>query len=419
MPNWPGRCCSLASLKRSRTTMAKIVADEVDLNGWDTVFAVTLDEINAAIRSRGSSPPKLNLPAWGADKFAVTADFGDWHLSPGGDGAEICVSLPMTNLVAKYQLPGKGGQPGETGEVTCDACTLTILIRLDLSPLDDSEATGPDGKPLAPPANGTKRHGLKPRTASTNPQDPVAALHGFALTKPLSDPQAKDTLATALLAWCNDNLNQFRHIFAVLDLETKVATGDFAFCKPHTSSYAYVDMPGQKTGYLGVLSMTSSDSVPSVQQTPAQAIPDGCGAAFLISRRRFLLDMVMPAVNRVWPIRTDQLELSSDAKTLRLKDGIEIHLPKAKDSNGTHRQPILKQFHVEIDESTFTLYAYTEAEVSAGIYATNSSTYYYEAYVGKNAKGEPALLYRQTKTPDKHESHRLDTWVEDVKTFMP
>ena len=72
--------------------MADASTDE--LYGWDTVFAVPIDQINTAIAARKSSPPGFESTD-DADSMHASAQFGDWQVTPGGSGPILQLAIPF------------------------------------------------------------------------------------------------------------------------------------------------------------------------------------------------------------------------------------------------------------------------------------------------------------------------------------
>lgn len=390
---------------------ANLPTEEASTLDWDTVFALNYDELNAAIKKSGNTPKQLNCPPSGMFKFAVTATFGDWKVIPGGDGDAVHFLLPMTGMTAHYVFKG---QPGT---VTCDEMTMTVAVKLALLP-HTGPAKDADGNSLPPPAKGTKRHALKLRTAGTTPQDPIASIVNVDYVKPLSEPDASTPIRTCLDTWALTQIQVFEHIFAFVDLNTQIDHGDFAFTKPHTTSYAVCDTIDKSSGFLAVLSMTSPDKAPDIQQASSYAIPDGAGAAFLIRRKRFLLDMVQPGLLHMWPnLKASMLEMSKDARSLRMKDDMSIMLPHVS-HNGSDYTPELLSFDCQVKGNELIVTTSTQVEVSSGIYGTCYSQTYYELEIGKNRKGKQIINYKQSRKPSIQKGHWSKPGVEILKTIL-
>jgi hypothetical protein len=326
----------------------------------------------------------------------------------------VNIKLPMANLQGDYVLNGK------PGKVTCAAAEMVMAITLDLK-VHDGQATYADGTPLPPPEEGTKRHKFVPKTQSTNPREPVAALSHVNFLKPLSDPEAHDILVTAVLDWCNKNMAEFAHVFAILDLYQSLPSGDFAFCKPMTASYAYVDQPGQHTGYFAVLAMTTDRPDPNAQEIDAAAVPDGCDAAFLLGERRFMLDMLAPALTKQWPnLTADLLQLSADGVSLTMQSGHRIELPDRKDKkSGDTYTPVLIAFEAELKEDEIRVDLHTEVEVSPGIYATCASSNWFKLSLDKNpVTGGSVLKFTEPRQGTKEQGKRVEPWVSTLDKVM-
>lgn len=382
--------------------------------GWDTVFAVPIDRINKAIVKRKVSPKKLDYKIQAASKFHMQADFGDWQIIPKGDGSIIRMSLPMKNMKGGYTVSGKDYT------FTCDECVGIIEIKLNFLPHDHSiPIIGGDGKALPDPPKGTKRHKLVARTKSDDPADPVASFVVLDFIKPLSLPGAKTSIEAAFEAWCNENLEQFSHIFTIVDLNDKIASGKWAFCKPHITNYAYVDKGTPETSILGVLCMTSNDPVPQVQEVTNFAIPENCQASFLINAKRFLKDMIKPSLSGIWSnLKPSDLEVASNNKMIQLKSGRKISLPQITTKDGDKYTPVMSMFSLEIMGDELKVDMHTDVEVSSGIHATCTSTNWFRIKLGKNKKGKQTLVYEDARKPVKTTGHYHDEGIVILKDIL-
>lgn len=397
---------------QGRLAAAPAGGTETPTFGFDTVFALSLDGINNAIKQRGSSPKKLDWPQQGPLQFGLTADFDDWQMVPSGDGAEIHFALPMTNIRAPYVLKGT------PGVLTCAAAVAYIAIKLHVKP-HVGPAILPDGSTLQPAAKGTKRHALRVRDVSPDPQDPIVSIVDVIYTQPLSDPQGDDPIRTMLLAWSTQHLTDFEHVFAYVDLNDQIATGAWSFCKPYTSTYAYVDDSSGKSGHLALLSMTSDDPMPSIQQVSDFAIPPGCDAAFLISPRRFMKDMVLPGLLKIWPnLQASDLVVASDNKSMALKPNVRVVLPSFVSKDGKSYVPNLTYFTMEITGNEIKVHTQTEVEVSLGIYATCDSTSWFEVALGTNSKGQQTFTYQASRPPVNINGHYSSPGMKILKDIL-
>jgi hypothetical protein len=235
----------------------------------------------------------------------------------------------------------------------------------------------------------------------------------------LSLPAAKLGVESGFQDWCNANLADFAHVFAVMDLNDKIATGRWAFCKPHTMDYAIVDSTDMSKCYLGLLCMTSKDTVPGTAQLSDSAVPPGCESGFLVSPRRLLADLLTPSMAAVWPkLDTADLEIASNDRMLQLKPAKTVELPVFKDSNGDSYTPVLTMFTLEIMGDQMKVDTHVETEVSPGIYGTCTATYWYKLGLGKTSTGEPALTWSEAQPAQKQTGSRSDPGIAILKGIL-
>lgn len=387
-------------------TAAAPTTTGVTTEDWDTVFAVTLDQVNADIVKANKTPPGIDTQPFGMYKTQIRADFGHWQVTHGGDAQDLNLAIPMTNLTCHTEAFGK------KYTTTCASCELVITIKLEFLQ-HSGPATKPDGTPLPPPKPGTSRNAMKPRTKSTDPKDPVAVFRQLTFLTPQVGVDAEDPMTEALTDWCQNNLGLFDHVFAFIDINDQVATGDFAFCAPVHSAYAYVDHH-KGPGLLGLLCMTSDDPIPTAATLSPYAVPSGAGAAFVIAPQRFLLDMVGPALEKQWPNldAAKDLELDPTKKILRLKNKTRIDLPQITDkASGDTYFPTLSSLTITLEGEEMMVDSVLEAEVALGVYATSNSTNWYKIALGKNKKGAQSLIYSLSRTTKPQKGHYVDPAV--------
>ncbi|MBR1086418.1 TULIP family P47-like protein [Bradyrhizobium manausense] len=383
--------------------------------GWDTVFAIPIERVNQAIATNKVSPAKLDYKSTTSSAFQMQADFDDWQVIPEGDGPIVRMALPMKNLAGSYVDTG-----GQSHSFTCAEFVGVIEVKLNFLPHDGTTPLyDADGNLLPPPPAGTRRQLLLTRIVSNDASDPVVTFVTMTFAKPLSLPGMKTSVEAAFLEWCGDNLQDFAHVFAIVDLNDRMATGKWAFCKPHVTNYAVVDKIDKSSAYLGILCMTSGDPVPDEQQISAFAIPANCSAAFLISPRRVLEDIARPSMTSVWPkLDPNDLEVDSSGQLLSLKSGVTAMLPDITTKQGDTYTPVMTSFSLEIMGDEMKIDTHIEVEVSLGIYATCTSTYYYKIGLGTNSSGEPALVYTQSRQPVKTQGSRASPGIVILQTIL-
>jgi len=238
-------------------------------NGWDTVFAIKFPDVNSAIVSAGASPASFSYTNTGSSgTIVITGTFGDWQLTTGGDGENLHMSLPISS-----------GSVDNAGSVTpYSNATATIEVRLDLLPQPGATSTsGPNNLVVDPSVVSV----LDISYSGTAPDAVTSAL----INQGLED-------------WLVANIQDFNHVFATVDLNTRLdSASQFQWLMPTHTSYAVGDAATVADAVFAVLSMTENRSAANLSHiVDADAIPGGERSGFLINTERFLEKIVLPGV---------------------------------------------------------------------------------------------------------------------------
>lgn len=384
---------SILNIPRVKPAPLRVAAGEnqkaVDTYGWDTIFAIRIADVNKAIVDFKSSPREFDFIDEEA-KLSCSGTFSDWSICEGGDGQNIRFALPISDIKGSYGTGDKA--------ITFSYPKLTAIIQIKLRfiPHAGQPSDEKDGS----------FHDLVVRHTCDDPTDPVASLVEIKWESGDIKPSlAKYIVEGAITQWCNDNLAGFSHIFSTVNLNRYIDKGQWAFCNPSYVSYAYVDRGSPDTSILGVLCMTGGRSTSTnVQQVNPATIPSSSRAGFLVSRERFLKDLILPTIPLQWPhAKPGDFEVTSDNDYLNLKDGRSVQLPDVK-HDGTNYTPYLKKFSIQIVAQTLQFDTYTEVEVSPGITAWCKSTHWYEIGIGKCKSGQ-TLVYKQHQDPVVEHGH--------------
>src|SRR6185295_2558490 len=133
---------------------------------------------------------------------------------------------------------------------------------------------------------------------------------------------------TVLEEWLLANLQQFNHVFSVVDLGSVADKAGFQWLKPSKIGYA-VNTEGAsdpKNYVFGVLAMTegrTSDKLPP--EISPNIIPTGADAGFLISQERFLKKLLLPGMATLFKNATaDDFDVDSDGTMVRNKFGLSF-----------------------------------------------------------------------------------------------
>jgi hypothetical protein len=131
------------------------------------------------------------------------------------------------------------------------------------------------------------------------------------------------------------NLQSFNHVFASVNLNARAAVGAFQWLMPTDVSYAVIDRGSLETSTFAVLCMTEDrDASALAHQVSPFVIRDGHRAGLLISRARFLSQLLLPGIGtmfsgpvtpeagKTWP--RDYFAIDEKAATLVNTAAIQI-----------------------------------------------------------------------------------------------
>lgn len=362
------------------TTIASDSSDQAASTfGWDTVYAIRTADVNDAIVKTASSPKSFDYEQ---DGVKISGSFGPWKLTRGGDGSNLHFELPLlTATVAD-----------EDGSTSFQQCSAVVELQAQFLPHTDTQ----------PAPNQGQLHKLVIQTEKAN-GEPAAIVKrvDFADPKQAASDEAA-FLSAGLGDWLNANLGQFTHIFAVINLNQRVASGQFQFLKPTYCSYAYADHPSEPDGVLGILSMTLGHSAANLPaQLTSFAIHDGSRAGFLISRNLFLQELVLPSMTNLFPGSTaDQFVMSASGDEIQAVDGVSFTFT----SDGKNYTASIEELHVTTTEEELTIRCVTSTELSPGITAYCDNTSYHHIKLVNRADKTQTLDYEQSR-PDQTYHH--------------
>lgn len=355
----------------------------VSTHGWDTVFVIPVSDVNQAIIDKKSSPPNFN---YSDSTASLSGNFGDWQITQGGDGKNIRMSIPMTDIVLTY-LHTKKSQTIQSG-------IAIVEIELEYLPHNDSN----DGEAIGT-TNG-KSMALKPKLTSDQPTAPVFSVVTIELNPSPPGIVTEAVIQATFQEWGNANLAEFNHIFAVVDLNRLVDQGRWGFVTPNYTSYAYLDSQTLDSSLFSVLCMTGDRTGTNFnQQVAFNAIPSGSVSGFLISQARTLYDLVRPAIMQAYPgLNDSNFLMNASQETLYLTDGTSVPL-KPVTHNGSTYYPKLTNLSLQSNGSLFTLNSHTTTEIIPGITAECQATHWYTLQLGTSSQGQ-TLTFTQFQEPN-------------------
>ena len=311
--------------------------------GWDTAFAIPLREVNRAIVARRSSPQRM-LRAEAS--HSVVARFGDWQVCQGGAGQVIRLRLPLCDGRLVFKGTGQS--------IHFDSAEAVVEVALHYQP--QGTLPGPDG--------------ARPYALKVNPQpgDRPAMRVLDLKTHPALDPLSNALVQQALADWGARQLDEFDHLFCVVDLDRQVNQERWGYVTPHVVSYAYVDRETEAESLLAVLCMTGSRTGEDATRAISPlAIPRGSARGFLINQTRVLYDLVRPAIMQAFPGLDDLAFLmNEDATELYLAERAAPSL-EALAHQGMRYYPQLTQLHARCAGHKLALTSQVRFELSPGV----------------------------------------------------
>lgn len=275
------------------------MATNIDLFGWQTVFAVNYPAVNQAIKENASTPKDFEYTDDDA-QLAISGTWKDWQLTRNSDGPNLHLYCPVGTGTAKS---------GTQGSVDLSGGSVTIQLRLDAVPNPNSPVTDPTGTAGTPTE-------LRVRTEETDLHRPVTVV--------TSDfPNAGGLVAEALpglfQAWFTRELKQFNNLFATVVLNSTADKDDYQWLKPTLTSYACVNAEDgtADNSVFAVLCCTEYPPPPGrQQQVDARLLsnrPAGVNSAFAIDTREFLQNvLIKSAVLCIQGSNESQFDITND-----------------------------------------------------------------------------------------------------------
>lgn len=363
----------------------------VTARGWDMVSSIHIDTLNKAI-ALGHTTPR-NFSQAGDDDVHVAAEFLPWRISPEGDGKILTLDMDLRDLVIDY---------GSTVK-RYDSALARVDVRLDLLPLEEDAGLR---------ASTPKETMLLVLNIEDQDSVPPARVTGLEID---GSPGIMDEgyAGAALQKWLQDNLARFTHVFAAITLYRTVEKAeDFKWLKPTAISYAFgrnVDDPGRST--LGVLCQTEKRSTDGLlNQIEADVIPDGSDVGFLLSRRRFIRDVLQPAL----PVAFDGLK-DRHLALLDNDEGITLNSTpqlRSVSYDGKSYAPELMQLELRLGQSYIDTVAHTRTKVIPGVWGHCRTRGRYSIKLKPRPQGGQTIAVEQIGTPEE------ENWKEVAKSIV-
>lgn len=290
---------------------------DIDLNGWDTAFVISLAKANESIVKNKVTPPQIDYKIATQDDTVIQGTWGDWQFTADGGGQLIDFCCPLLKGTFNYDAIGVKG-------LNLDNITFNVQFRLaSLHNAELAAARGVNAPDIAVAGDVLKTPGAQQNFVTNlegTSETPAAAVIGSSLSIPQSGPNAgklvnngvviptppgmeiicKTMIENFVKQWfCDDGLKAFTHIFAMFLVNSTADHDEFQWLMPTDLSYAVAmshDNSLEKSA-LGVMCMTENRSAhnasPQVDGRLLQACPNS-DSVFAINGLRFVDKWLMP-----------------------------------------------------------------------------------------------------------------------------
>ncbi len=347
----------------------------MDLQGWDTAYATTLDLINKSL-----AKPEGVLTSFELDEegMSLAGKFGAWSIVPGGSGTLLHLKID----IASGTISG-GGAPNAKLD------GLSVIFEIDL---------------LLLPPDASKQQKLvfnfqKVGKASDKPSP------GLIVPIKVNDPNK--VLSFMQEAVLGAGIAQ--------NLVTKAADISFAFAQvnlvppdaasswltPVKCAYTYYETTAG-AGYLVILSSTTNRDISGLSRNVDPALVSGTGNAFFgVSEAMFQQHVILPVLPKVYT-KTDASYFAFNAANKHINATKPIPLNGVK-SGAIWYYPIIQSLDVKVSGSTVVSTVTGNCDMHMGMSMTFSVTSTSQSSF--NATKATLSLAKDPKPQTSHASH--------------
>lgn len=396
-------------MKHEAITLPRAAQYRADTGGWDAVNCVRITEINDAIRNAGTSPAGMEVELDG-DRH-VRGSFSNWRVAPGGDGPLVNLEIPMTNVQVR-----RGAE-----EVTLDQIVVEIQVRMELIP---------SGRKSAGPEEGTVEKLLvianRPcgLLMGADGVERAATLIAITGAEDLG-LRLRSSLLSGVEEWMNTHLDSFSHVFAAVNISERMSEDTegeaFAWLKPTDVSYAFgSSRTDPDASVLAILCQTQGRSPDGlIHQADPGLIPPDCDAGVVVSRSRFLRNMVGDALpNAFKGLSRKDIAYKEKDTGLRLKK--KVKTAEVKHEGKTYK-PVIHELDISLRDTEMELRSLTKTEVSPGIFSVCSASAAYAFGLMKRKDGAKTIGFvetRKMKTVESTEKTKAVTILDTVLVIL-
>jgi hypothetical protein len=367
---------------------------DADTQGWDTVFAIRLTDVNRTLAKPGVSPPDWNIVLT-PDLFFGSGSFGPWAAAQGGSAAILRMSAPITAgsvtfQALPYQLAG---------------ATVYFQVELTYIPQPNANAT-------------TGQNELKVKKTPSSPHAPTVVVDEVDYgPNPVPDTMGNALVIGALQKWFNDNIGDFEHIFTTVNLAAKADKDAFQWLMPTYTSYAYLDGPTMDNSFFGVLCMCKGhDPGTNPPQLSAGAIPSGARAGFSIAQEDVLEQMIMPAMVTAFD-KADSTYLQMSNLDTQVTNTKNIPLDSVK-YGAIYYDPEIQTLDATVIGGVLQIHTIIHVNISPGIDAYIETTSFKAFALAPQATGLNTLTFVDAKPATQNQWTDVAAWITITEAIV-
>ena len=319
----------------------------MDLNGWDSAYAVNLSYVNAILSKPANIVSQFNQKQ---DAINIAGCFSGWEIVAGGSGQLLHLELK----IASGTLTGLGN--------AADLAKVSAKFEVNLSflPTDlpnktklvlNLKSVGKEDEPSKPGV-------IKPLNGSVI--DPNGEL-SFA---------QKSILLPMLAQFLVDNDDNITFAFANVNAVSPDKSS--SWLAPTACAYNYYTT-GNGQLFLVVFAVTNNKSPSGLKLEVDSNLVSGTGNAYYgISQAMFLEHVVLPSMTKVYP-GNKQDAFSFDAKNNAIVNKKHISLPGKKSGAITY-YPVITSLKITLSASKIKTVASGSCDLKMGMSMTFSVT---------------------------------------------
>lgn len=395
--------------------------NDFDMFGWDTVFGISFEQANKAIKDLKTSPSSFNQEKLNKKNHPlrkIEGKWGDWQLTANGDGKNIAIKCPIdSGNFIKYI---------EGDEINYDLKNQWIEVEVELEYFDQQDQTHSDS--TAKSGTGMQKN-LLVRTTSNDQEDPVVSIKATSYTPDTfenddddDDPEMTEEMCTLMFkTWFSENLDQFKHIFSTFIVGQTANDPQFQWLKPTSVSYATTTLKDNlDKSVFGVMAMTEHRDHAKTHQVDNQLLsPTDTHSAFAINRHLFVREWILSGLFAMLPgTSIDDFTTTNGLIYTNTKD---MKWSTFEDQDG-HEVPAYveaNKFEIGLSEDKIKVsFTNLHWDAKRGItaYVTYSEYYKLELKSGIDSTGKPyknVLTVTQDGTTNITTSYQVADWKRD------